>query len=73
MVLEYEHIEMKPADNGVIISYTEKKHNPGAKGMTYAECCYDHKQMVFSMEDIDKAFDKFKKMCEYNKMKKGAY
>lgn len=71
MVLEYEHIRMKPADNGVIIKYTQREAEQVKS--TFAPCCYKEKELVYPMDKIDEAFEKFKSLCEYNKNKKGAH
>lgn len=60
---------MEPAENGVIICYTEKTKSP-SKG-TYDNYNYDYKKEVYDIDKngeeddddgINKAFDRFKEL-----------
>lgn len=70
-----EYLRMEPADNGVIISWTER--TPSNSKGTFENSMYkDHKEVYDIDEDneeddIEKAFSKFKElwMRSYNEMK----
>ena len=51
---------MRDADNGVIINYDCKTKNPGKK--TFDDYNYKYCTEVFEIDDIEKAFDRFKEL-----------
>lgn len=48
-----DNVQMRPASNGVIISYTEKTKKPGTEGKTYEDCSYQYRDEVFDTDDSD--------------------
>lgn len=72
-----DYLRMEPADNGVVITWTEKTKTP-SKG-TYDNCTYKDHKLVYDIDeevdggktDIDKAFAKFRELWEksYQEMK----
>ena len=55
-----QSVSMSDAENGVIVNWDEKIEKPG-KGM-YDNSSYEYKKEVFSDEDLDKAFARFKEL-----------
>jgi len=77
-----DYLQMTPADNGIIVSWTEKIKSPAAKG-TFDNCQYKDHKLVFdddvdekgdSKDGLEEAFTKFKElwMRQYKDMK-GSY
>ncbi len=71
-----EDVTMDNADNGVTVSYCERKKNPTSKGCTYDSYDYNRRKEVFSEDGeggIDAGFDRFKELflkARNHKMKK---
>lgn len=72
-----DYLQMEPADNGVIVSWTEKQKTP-SKG-TFDNCSYKDHKLVFDMDDdeskenktgLEEAFAKYKElwMRRYNEI-----
>ena len=66
-----DYLRMEPADNGVVITWTEKTKSP-SKG-TFDNCQYKDHKLVYDIDedgddkgkgDIDKAFAKFRELWE---------
>tara|TARA_R110000772_G_scaffold36462_1_gene87185 strand:+ start:571 stop:795 length:225 start_codon:yes stop_codon:yes gene_type:complete len=54
------YVRIEPAENGWIVSYSEKKDKPGA-GM-YEPMMEKTEKLVFMSDKTDEAFETFKKM-----------
>ena len=52
---------MRPADNGVIIDFTEI--TPGATSGTFDEDTHHDRELVFKFEEMDVAMAKFKELA----------
>lgn len=71
----YDHIRIKPANNGWVLCYTEKKVNPMMKPTTYeSNMSYSEEKMVFeegkgvsNEQALDNALSEMKKMLLTNK------
>lgn len=53
-------VRMENADNGVIVSYTEKTPKKG--GGTYDNMSYEYCKEVFSEDDMESGFKRFKEL-----------
>lgn len=73
-----DYLRMEPADNGVVITWTEKTKTP-SKG-TYDNCSYKDHKLVYDIDEsgddngksgLDKAFAKYRELWEksYQEMK----
>lgn len=73
-----DYLRMEPADNGVIITWTEKTKSP-SKG-TFDNCTYKDHKLVYDMDSdevdeskngLEEAFAKYKElwMKSYKEMK----
>lgn len=69
-IKEYSYINLRPADNGFVLEYTEKTESKG-KG-DYDECKHHDRKVVFpdGEDGIDGALAKMKEMYMFNKVKK---
>lgn len=68
-IVKFDHIKVKPADNGWVLEYTEisKRDTAG----TFDDTDWHDRQMVFGEDQLDDAMNAMKKLLEFNKMKKG--
>lgn len=53
-------VNMQNAENGVLVTYTEKTKGAG-KG-TYDNYNYEYRKEVFSEKDMEKGFERFKEL-----------
>ena len=55
-----DDLRMEPAENGIIVCYSEK--TKPKSGRSFDNCNYNYKKEVF--ESTDKAFSRFKELWE---------
>jgi len=68
-IIEFTNMSLNAAVNGWIIEFTEKKE-PMSRG-DFDNLEFMHKEIVFTDDETEEAFDKFKEMHMFNKIKKG--
>jgi len=59
---DIRHPEIEKADNGYVVEWREKEKKP--KG-SMEKCDYIKRQMLFSMEEKEKAWEKYKELKMY--------
>lgn len=71
MAKKIEYLRMEPATNGFVVSYDEKETKKTSG--TFENCSYKNCKEVFSYEDREEAFARFKELClqQYADMNKG--
>jgi len=68
-LVKFDDMRLEPAENGWILRFVEIRKSI-RKERTFDENDWNHRELVFTDDQADLAFEKLKAMHMFNKMKK---